>query len=744
MLFLKSLLIYSIMINKIILNKVASYKDATELNTDKNVNLIYGLNGSGKSTLSEFFRNPSDVRYSSCAISPEINIKKEEVFVYNEKYVDENFYTSNYQKGIFSLSKDNVDASKAIEQANETISKLTQTYTERERIFKQDEQNWQNNLKNYEEQFWEIKTKYSGGDRVFAYCLTGHMGSKNNLLTFLTDMPLPQSNEEITFESLKTELLSLRSASGMAVPFLVKRDFSVHEIESDPIFKSIITGNKDSHVAKLIERLNNADWVKQGLSFNSSDVCPFCQRPYDNTNIIADIAAYFDEEYGKALNKLESFKEVYELEVKKFSNIEDLFNHPIISSLIPSYKSAFYEFKELTSKNVSLINQKIKSPSLVIELFNTDNVCKKINDVIDKANDIINQFNEKVRKKEEEENKIKIKFWNKIRLDYNIVISEFHNKKREYDKKKEDFLRAKSIYEKNINDQNSIIEEQQSKVVNLCDAINNINRMLLDMGIVDFRVAECSEKGFYRVVRGDVDDTVFKTLSEGERTIISVLYFIETCKGIFQKSDTPKNRIVVIDDPVSSLSTMYIFNIGRLIRDTFYPTYVTTDKELKIHPKCEQFFLLTHSMYFFYEMTEMSKDKRHASQKLFRISKRKEGSVIEEMHYEQIQSDYHTYWMFVKDHKEHPALVANCMRNIIEYFFNFVEKKDLNNVFLLPKFKDIKYQAFVRYINRESHSLGQNISDFKEFDYDVFMDAFKSVFQETGYIEHFKKMMKLK
>ena len=356
-------------------------------------------------------------------------------------------------------------------------------------------------------------------------------------------------------------------------------------------------------------------------------------------------------------------------------------------------------------------------------------MCQKINDVIDKANDIINQFNEKVRKKEEEENKIKIKFWNKIRLDYNIFILEFRYKKREYDKKKEDFLRVKSIYDKNINEQKSIIEEQKSKVVNLCDAINNINRMLLDMGIVDFRVAECPEKGFYRVIRGDVDDTVFKTLSEGERTIISVLYFIETCKGIFQKSDTPKNRIVVIDDPVSSLSTMYIFNIGRLIRDTFYPTYVTTDEKLKIHPKCEQFFLLTHSMYFFYEMTEMSKDKRHASQKLFRISKRKEGSVIEEMHYEQIQSDYHTYWMFVKDHKEHPALVANCMRNIIEYFFNFVEKKDLNNVFLLPKFKDMKYQAFVRYINRESHSLGQNISDFKEFDYEIFMDAFKFVFR---------------
>ena len=49
-----------------------------------------------------------------------------------------------------------------------------------------------------------------------------------------------------------------------------------------------------------------------------------------------------------------------------------------------------------------------------------------------------------------------------------------------------------------------------------------------------------------------------------------------------------------------------------------------------------------------------------------------------------------------------------------------------------------------RYINRESHSLGQNINDFKDFDYNIFMDGLKMVFLEMGYSEHYKKMMKLK
>ena len=142
-------------------------------------------------------------------------------------------------------------------------------------------------------------------------------------------------------------------------------------------------------------------------------------------------------------------------------------------------------------------------------------------------------------------------------------------------------------------------------------------------------------------------------------------------------------------------------------------------------------------------MTEMLEEKRHASQSLFRVSKSEEGASIDIMRYEHIQSDYHAYWMAIRNQNTHPALIANCMRNIIEYFFNFIEKRDLNNVFNHPRLKHPKYQAFQRYINRESHSLGQNIYDFKDFNYNIFMEAFKEVFVIEGYEEHYKKMMKI-
>ena len=59
-------------------------------------------------------------------------------------------------------------------------------------------------------------------------------------------------------------------------------------------------------------------------------------------------------------------------------------------------------------------------------------------------------------------------------------------------------------------------------------------------------------------------------MSEGEKTIISFLYFLELCKGKESKDEAIAEKIVVIDDPISSLSHIYIFNIAHLIRKTFF------------------------------------------------------------------------------------------------------------------------------------------------------------------------------
>ncbi len=84
---------------------------------------------------------------------------------------------------------------------------------------------------------------------------------------------------------------------------------------------------------------------------------------------------------------------------------------------------------------------------------------------------------------------------------------------------------------------------------------------------------------------------ILVTLSEGEKMIISFLYFMELCKGKENEQEvlTKEDKIIVIDDPISSLSHTYIFNISMLIKKYFFN-------------KNKQVFVLTHSLYFFHEL----------------------------------------------------------------------------------------------------------------------------------------------
>src|SRR5690625_4306295 len=110
------------MISKITLEDIASYKKPTELETDKRINLIYGLNGTGKSTLSNYLHRISDERYADCTI--EGLDDNHEILVYNQNFIRENFFEAENLNGIFTLSKGNKEAKLKIQKAERQIEKL--------------------------------------------------------------------------------------------------------------------------------------------------------------------------------------------------------------------------------------------------------------------------------------------------------------------------------------------------------------------------------------------------------------------------------------------------------------------------------------------------------------------------------------------------------------------------------------------------------------------------------------------
>ncbi len=138
------------------------------------------------------------------------------------------------------------------------------------------------------------------------------------------------------------------------------------------------------------------------------------------------------------------------------------------------------------------------------------------------------------------------------------------------------------------------------------------------------------------------------------------------------------------------------------------------------------------------KMNELKKNK-----KLFRILKNNKSTIIE-MKGNEIQNDYQSYWQIIKDYQNNilltnKALLANSMRNILEHFFWFIEKEKLKDS--IKELDENKYNYFIRYIDRESHSDFTNICDMKEINSNIFMEAFREIFEKSWYISHYEKMI---
>ena len=722
------------MITKISLNKVASYKSPTLLETDKKINLIYGLNGTGKSTFSNLLYKSAEIKFKDCVI--EGLGDEDEILVYNQSFIQENFFESENLKGIFTLSKRNKDAEIKIVHAEKEIKRIDGEIIAKEKELKKAKDAILEKHEIAKKKIWEIKKDYTGGDRVLEFCLEGYKSDGAKLLSFVESLKKPDSKPIKSIDLIKDEVQALSGENSQKLNQLDPIAFSGQNIEKESLLKKQIVGNENSTVSELINKLGNSDWVKDGLKFlpikleEEEQVCPFCQELTISKKLLEDIKNYFDESYEADLNSLKEYLSIYR-EASKDIPEKTLFEgNPKFETHKKDFEIKFNAFIKIVDDNTKLLEDKVKSPSLPVNLNSSQRELDELNAIIENINSLVTDHNSKIDRKEAALEEIKAVFWDVMRWEYDHNISGYISDKAASQKNIALINKAIQDFRGNISKQKAVIIEQQKQTVNIKEAITNINNCLVDLGIEDFKIKHHSEN-LYKIVREEKDIKIFQSLSEGEKMIISFLYFLELCRGKKDANDGGKKKIIVIDDPISSLSHIYVFNVGRLIHNEFLRS-----------DKYEQVFLLTHSLYFFYEMTETNKDRRKEQQKLFRIRKNSTGSEILEMSYEEIQNDYHSYWFVIKDGLQPPALIANCMRNIIEYFFNFVEKKDLNNVFQKPAMQENRFQAFCRYINRESHSLGQNIFDLKEFDYMDFKDAFALVFKENGYEAHYKRMMK--
>ncbi|MBU4636894.1 AAA family ATPase [Pseudomonas chlororaphis] len=716
------------MLEKILVRNVSSYSpDATvSIAPLKRVNLFYGQNGTGKTTIGNFLQSPGQACYNVCGVEP-VKVGRE-VLVYNHVFMEKNFHEASSQPGVFTLNEGNIEAEAALAAAEASIAELT--------IAHDAEMEKGVNCKKAQDaahevlldSVWKPKREFDG--TALAYCFRS-LNTRERLLDAVRRVPLVATAD--TAQGMLGEAAALSETNDQEVPNIAPISFQAHKLEVDPMLQEVITGSSNSYLSAFIQQLGNSDWVKHALRYRAEaeDKCPLCQQPLPQ-DFYAEIHKVFDKTYEERLGALR------QLEYQYRGAVDQLLQRceaPVYK--LQAIRLHITRLHAVFQKNLQAIGEKIASPSLVTTLESTEALVAELNSEIAAEQLIIDAINERIRNRKQHEENIKERFWRWYRASCNAAFQAFEKVDKAQGRQRQAAKDEVQSLRERIQEQRGIVAQSRAAITNIDQSVENINNWLRVLGLKGFTlIREEGSVPQYRLERPGQTEGVFRTLSEGEKTLISFLYFLEVCNGEMDTASgkLKRDRIIVIDDPISSLSHNYVYDIASLIRR----------QVLIPRDRFKQVIILTHNLFFFHEMAKLLKEDGEKAVAMFRITKSEYSSVVP-MAEREIQNDYQAFWQTIKDAlqgRTSPNVMPNMMRNILEYYFSFVHQAPTLRQALMELSEDKpEFRAFYRYINRESHTDSVNLTDFGEIDPATFIDRFKDVFVKTKFEAHFDKMM---
>ncbi|MCH8517021.1 MAG: AAA family ATPase, partial [Cyclobacteriaceae bacterium] len=636
------------MITSITIKNVASYDpvDGVIIDGLKKVNFIYGANGCGKTTLSNFLQNPVDGKFANCVA----NWKNEspiKALVYNNEFRKQNFGNGKLN-GVFTLGQATTDEIKVIEDKNEELKIIKADGTKKRETLNAQKQRKEDLEKEFTESSW--KKIYKKYDKEFKEAFVGSMKSgelfKNRLLQEF-------SNNTANLKSLDELREKAKTIFGDIPQNITSINTISYErllnIEVEPVWKKIIVGKADVDIAKLIQKLNINDWVNQGRSYIQEDVdtCPFCQQPTINEDFKNQLENWFDETYLNDIKAIRELKQEYNLLtqnlINELNDIETNQKNLKDTKLNVDKFSAY--LKTLISQNTTnseFLNNKIKEPSRSIELVSLKeqldliaNLIKDANDEIKKHNDIVANFNA-------EKSDLIQSIWKYIIEEFRTDITKYLSDKLGLETgitALQTQLTAKLTEFSTLQGE---IQNLSKNVTSIQPTVDEINTLLRSYGFLNFEIVPTAEKGFYQIQRedGEIAET---TLSEGEITFITFLYFLQRAKGGETEESVNEERILVIDDPISSLDSNVLFVVSTLIKEII--------KNVKSDVgNIKQIILLTHNVYFHKEVSYEGLNRKGEKSQFWILRKNNKVSAI---HFyginNPIQSSYELLWREIKE-----------------------------------------------------------------------------------------------
>jgi wobble nucleotide-excising tRNase len=731
------------MIKSISIAKVASYsEEGTAITGLKKINFIYGANATGKTTISNFLGDNDREEFSGCSVEWDGD-RPLKTLVYNKKFREKNFSTGKIA-GVFTLGKATAEEVAVIEEKKARSGEL-ETEQKKQKETLEVQQGQVDSLESeFKETCWKTYKKYEGD---FKEALAGSIGSKERFKTKLID----ESRKNTSDLFSHAELLKMSSTILGEVPRLIPElpiitydDISA--VESNEIWLKSIVGRDDLDISALITKLGNNDWVNQGRGFLQPDdpTCPFCQAQTITEEFRGKIEEYFDEEFEKGQEAIHNQQQIYDLiiarvlhalqtiEVSETPNSETKLDLKTFSAHLKAIRSQFAE-------NCALIQRKSEKASQSIELVKTDEELKSILTLIEKANLEIEEYNKIVRNYEQERSRLIKAIWRFFVDELKDPYQQFATKKSGLESGVKNITEQIDQREKQIGKLDDEIRLLTRNMTSVQPSVDEINRLLDAYGFHNFKVVPAKAENHYTIERED-GSLAHTTLSEGEITFITFLYYLQWAKGDVKKEAVAADRVLVIDDPISSLDSNVLFVISSLVKEII-------GNIKKGVGNIKQLLLLTHNVYFHKEVSFIDGRTKANGQTHYWIL-RKANKVSTIHPYEQknpIESSYELLWRELKEWEKNSGItIQNTMRRIIENYFKILGKygdDELINKFPSAEEKDI-CRSLVCWINDGSHCLPDDL--FIEIPADSvqrYLDVFKAIFEHTDNIGHYNMMM---
>ncbi len=298
---------------------------------------------------------------------------------------------------------------------------------------------------------------------------------------------------------------------------------------------------------------------------------------------------------------------------------------------------------------------------------------------------------------------------------------------------------------KSIEEQTSKLDVLNNKIVedynlttSIQPTIDSINKTLKAFGFTNFSIVQTSDNKYQ--IKRENGELANNTLSEGEVTFITFLYFMQLIKGGKTIQNAQSDRIVVIDDPISSLDSTILYVVSASIRDLI--------RTILKGSNIKQLILLTHNIFFFKEVTCIHSKRENSKTKYsyWTISKRSGNSIFSQRLDESpIKSSYELLWEDIKNWETTSAIsLQNNMRRIFEsYFMVFggITETDVVNHFSSSEEKST-CNSLIGWINDGSHSIADDLHYVPgEEEKTKFLSVFEKIFDYMGHKGHYDMMM---